>query len=264
MDGIHGGGVNAGAQRAVPVIAVGKGNAEVGEQRPLHLNAHLRRNVGPLRNIGQRDLLPQAGRAGTGKRLVLDGLHPGGVFVPLQAGVDRVFAFELLGEDRPGHAAGGVKGGGEKAVPLHHIHQQPITGNIGLEHCPAQCAGNLGVVGQLVQKRRQLLCQIVRPRRAGQADLQLHRDQPGELPRHAGCDMQAVQVVFGRAPGAARLVHLGPQGKGVFHLAGKDNVICAGGIAEQRADLGAQPAQELLEHLHFLQSAQRYSRASTV
>ena len=208
--------------------------------------------------------MPQAGRAGTGKRLVLDGLHPGGVFVPLQAGVDRVFAFELFGEDRPGQAAGGVKGGGEKAVPLHHIHQQPVTGNIGLKHCPAQCAGNLGVVGQLVQKRGQLLCQIVRPRRAGQADFQLHRDQPGELPRHAGCDMQAVQIILPSTPGAARLVHLGPQGKGIFHLAGQDNVICAGGIAKQRADLGAQPAQKLLEHLHFLQSAQRYSRASTV
>ena len=208
--------------------------------------------------------MSQACCAGTGKRFVLDGLHPGGVFVPLQAGVDRVFAFELFGEDRPGQAAGGVKGGGEKAVPLHHIHQQPVTGNIGLEHCPAQRAGNLGVVGQLVQKRRQLLCQIVRPRRAGQADFQLHRNQPGKLPRHAGRNVQAVQVVFGRAPGAARLVHLGPQGKGVFHLAGKDNVICAGGIAKQRADLGAQPAQKLLEHLHFLQSAQRYSRASTV
>ena len=127
----------------MPVDPVCEWHFEVSKERAVCAGeGDFRRDLRPFRYGLQRYFFSKVHRVPTGKRLVLNNVRTGGVFVPLQSGVNDIAPNNLIDKNCSGHPVRRIKGSGVKTIPLHCINHKLVVAYIGLKTIPPRAAAS--------------------------------------------------------------------------------------------------------------------------
>ena len=223
MDGVNSSGIDAHAQRGVPISGIAAGHSEIAPKRTVYIGElGVWGDRSPFRNIGQRHLDAEVCTGHGTERLDRDAVRAAGKLVIFKTSVNAVAKHQMVIKNSPGHAARAVKAGRAEAIPLHSID---LDAALCIEEGPEQDAAQRTAVfhrgAQICNERLQHGVDAVGSGTAGNNAFHFKRGQTGQLRCNTLGKLQAVQGVLAAvAPRSAGIVHLRPQDDRILHAVG--------------------------------------------